>query len=276
MGFHPIHDIMAALDTTYRPCPACDGVNGTPLSAYSPADWSLVTCDTCDFVYLRDPPAYEDLVDDLAFEKTYAAKKAASRGSTAWSPVNRAIRSATGTKARNRARRYLDWFGGGKVLDIGCGPGRQLPEPITPYGIELSRAYWAEADAKFRLRGGYCLHAAGATGIWQFDEGMFDGILMHSYLEHEVEVMTVLTGAFRALKPGGKAFVRVPNYGSLNRRVIGRKWCGFRHPDHVNYFTTDSLRRVAAKAGFDMDITNRLTLPVDDNINALLTRPRTN
>ena len=68
MGFHPIHDIMAALDTTYRPCPACDGVNGTPLSAYSPADWSLVTCDTCDFVYLRDPPAYEDLVDDLAFD----------------------------------------------------------------------------------------------------------------------------------------------------------------------------------------------------------------
>jgi len=64
--------------------------------------------------------------------------------------------------------------------------------------------------------------------------------------------------------------VRVPNFASLNRRVIGKKWCGFRYPDHVNYFTPVSLRALVAKAGFTMSITNNLTLHVDDNINALL------
>jgi predicted SAM-dependent methyltransferase len=96
---------------------------------------------------------------------------------------------------------------------------------------------------------------------------------MSSYLEHEVEMTRVLEGVFRTLKSGGQAFIRVPNYGSLNRRVMGRKWCGFRYPDHVNYFTLASLRKVAAKAGFDTKLVNRANLWVDDNIQALLVKP---
>ena len=67
-------------------------------------------------------------------------------------------------------------------------------------------------------------------------------------------------------------FVRVPNYGSFNRRVVGKKWCGFRHPDHVNYFEIESLSNIAVKNGFSIEILNKLTLHFDDNINALLVR----
>jgi predicted SAM-dependent methyltransferase len=95
---------------------------------------------------------------------------------------------------------------------------------------------------------------------------------MFSYLEHEANVARVLDGAFRALKPGGAVFVRVPNFGSVNRRVIGPKWCGFRYPDHVNYFTLSSLRQVAARAGFETRLVNRLNLWFDDNIQVLLTK----
>ena len=73
-----------------------------------------------------------------------------------------------------------------------------------------------------------------------------------------------------AMMPGGKVFVRVPNYGSLNRRVMGARWCGFRYPDHVNYFTSATLRTMAAMAGFSMQIVNRANLWIDDNIQALL------
>lgn len=96
---------------------------------------------------------------------------------------------------------------------------------------------------------------------------------MSSYLEHEVEMMAVLKGAFRALKPGGRVFVRAPNFGSLNRRVMGARWCGFRYPDHVNYFTLESLGRVAASVGFGTQLMNRASLWVDDNIQALLVKP---
>ena len=143
-----------------------------------------------------------------------------------------------------------------------------------PYGIELSSGLHAKIDPKMRARGGYCLQAPGADGIWQFEPEFFDGIIMSSYLEHEVDVARVLAGAFRSLKPGAAVFVRVPNFGSLNRRIMGARWCGFRYPDHVNYFTLSSLRQVAATAGLTLKLVNRANLWVDDNIQALLIKPQ--
>jgi predicted SAM-dependent methyltransferase len=80
----------------------------------------------------------------------------------------------------------------------------------------------------------------------------------------------VLRGAHRALKDTGALFIRVPNYGSLNRKVIGPKWCGFRYPDHVNYFTLGTLRDTVARAGFRAQLVNTVTQPIDDNISVLL------
>jgi 2-polyprenyl-3-methyl-5-hydroxy-6-metoxy-1,4-benzoquinol methylase len=171
---------------------------------------------------------------------------------------------------RDKTGAFRRWFNDGNVLDIGCGLGHRISPPMTPYGIELSVELHKQADQIMRERGGYCQHGAGAQAIWEFDEAMFDGIIMNSYLEHETQVMQVLKGAHRALKPSGAVFVRVPNYGSLNRRLIGAKWCGFRYPDHVNYFTLQSLRDVAARAGFDCQLINTISLPVDDNISVLL------
>jgi hypothetical protein len=74
----------------------------------------------------------------------------------------------------------------------------------------------------------------------------------------------------RVLAPGGSIYVRVPNYGSLNRRMLGAKWCGFRYPDHVNYFTTTSLGAMAGDCGLKLKLLNPIRLPLDDNINAVL------
>jgi 2-polyprenyl-3-methyl-5-hydroxy-6-metoxy-1,4-benzoquinol methylase len=255
---------------TYRACPACGEGAATTLPRYSPAPWVVAGCDTCGFVYLRNPPAYAALEEDLAWEKTYFAKRAASgRGSTWFSPAARRIRAALGMY-RDRGEQMRGWFNDGHVLDIGCGWGQRIGPPMTPYGIEISEKLHQIADEKMRERGGYCRQGPGAEAIWDFDAGMFDGIVMFSYLEHETQVAEVLNGAHRALKRDGAVFIRVPNYGSLNRRVVGPKWCGFRYPDHVNYFTLHSLRDVAARAGFQTRLINRISLPVDDNISVLL------
>ena len=123
-----------------------------------------------------------------------------------------------------------------------------------------------------RARGGFCVHASGPEGTARFGEHHCDGVLMHSCLGHEVDVLPVLRGARRCLKPDGKLFLRVPDYASVNRRVFGRGWCGFRYPDHVNCFTPESLRNAAARAGFKVRILNRIRLPIDDNLHALLTK----
>ena len=255
---------------TYRACPACGEGAATTLPRYSPAPWVVAGCDGCGFVYLRNPPDYEALEEDLAWERTYFAKRAESgKGSTPFSPVARRIRRMFGMY-RDRSEQMRGWFRDGRVLDIGCGWGKRIGPPMIPYGIEISAGLHRIADEWMRDRGGFCLHGPGAEAIWRFDPEFFDGIVMFSYLEHESRVMEVLNGAHRALKRVGAVFIRVPNYGSLNRRVIGPKWCGFRYPDHVNYFTLRSLRDVAARAGFQTRLINRISLPVDDNISVLL------
>jgi len=258
-----------------RPCPNCAKGAVEILPEYSRDGWLIVSCEGCGFVYLRNPPDYADLDGQFAWEVSFGAERESrmNRASVLrrW---NHAFRHRRAFRTRERRHRKLvDLLGSGKVLDIGCGAGHRLHAPFIPFGIEISAALHAKADAHMRSLGGKCLHAAGAEGVWRFDEGMFDGVVMHSYLEHEFDPVKSLRGAHRALRPSGRVFVRVPNFGSLGRRVRGREWCGFRYPDHVNYFTMSTLCAVAAKAGFTVRPLNRTRLWVDDNIHALLVKP---
>lgn len=255
-----------------RSCPVCNNKQSERIDAYSPEEWELVSCKQCSFVYLLNPPKYEALEEEFSWEKLYVQKKLKG-GSTAFSSVARRLRSLTHRQGRSRLERSaFNWFGQGKVLDVGCGNIIRTQAPIIPFGIEISKALHAEVDQEMRTRGGYCLHSSGADGVWDFDANYFDGAILHSYLEHEADPNRVLAGLHQCLKPGAKVFVRVPNYGSINRRVVGRKWCGFRHPDHVNYFNVQSLRKIAQNNGFNLKVLNNLALLFDDNINALLVR----
>ena len=68
--------------------------------------------------------------------------------------------------------------------------------------------------------------------------------------------------------------IKVPNYASINRSVRGPKWAGFRWPDHVNYFTPSTLRKMADKAGFGirrMGLADRF--PLSDSMYAVLSKP---
>ncbi len=44
-----------------------------------------------------------------------------------------------------------------------------------------------------------------------------------------MEPRPVLRELYRTLAPGGVAIVKVPNFGSLNRVIMGSRWCGFRY-----------------------------------------------
>jgi hypothetical protein len=54
---------------------------------------------------------------------------------------------------------------------------------------------------------------------------------------------------------------------------MGRRWCGFRYPDHLNYFTPKTLVALAAKAGFETGFGLTGRLPTSDNMWAILAKP---
>lgn len=262
-----------------RPCPSCGGAHdaGRDRLVLERDGWRVVECRSCGFVYMPEFAPAEAFVDDLAWEKQFAREGKARLART---PLLQRIENATRRRHRllprarpeNLARARVS---GGAMLDIGCGTGSHaLPfvPDFTPYGVEISRALAAEANAAFAAHGGRCEHAESREGLARFPDGFFSVAVLRSYLEHEAYPNEVLAGLFRVLRAGGAAIVKVPNYGSLNRMVMGARWCGFRTPDHVNYFTRRSLARMAERHGFKASFPFPWSLPTDDNMWAVLAR----
>jgi hypothetical protein len=73
---------------------------------------------------------------------------------------------------------------------------------------------------------------------------------MTSFLEHDINARDTLLAVKRVMRPDAKLVVKVPNYASWNRSIRAGRWCGFRFPDHVNYFTPTLLKRLLVETGF--------------------------
>ncbi|MEX0937349.1 MAG: class I SAM-dependent methyltransferase [Pirellulales bacterium] len=144
----------------------------------------------------------------------------------------------------------------GNLVDIGCGRGSlfsRLSSNLVPYGIEIDSLALKVAQHRATARGGEVVHADAIGGLQELEQSLGLGgvsvIVMHSYLEHEVAPLTVLRIAERLLVPKGAVIIKVPNLDCWNRHFRGREWPGFRFPDHVNYFTPETLARLVTKSG---------------------------
>lgn len=227
---------------------------------YSWQTWILKSCSGCAFVYLENPPGYEALVSEFSWERNHGDRRERMRKdyplsyhlSRYWTPIRRwLIRKPDKVASRVKAA-----FPPGPVVDIGCGTGDQLarlPETYEPLGVEISVELARRAEERLAGRGGKVLAMSAVDGLAAVPEGTVSGILMRSFLEHEEQPAELLALAWAALRPGGATIIKVPNYASVNRRVMGPRWCGFRFPGHVNYFTPQSLRDMVEAAGFRVE-----------------------
>ncbi len=268
----PLYD-NSADNTDQRCCPQCTEKSQKRLPKYCLDDWKIVSCSHCDFVYLANPVSYEALMDDHAWEKNAAKEdERRSKERPIIDGIGKVTRVRLSLYRKDRTKLFRDIFKKGRIVDVGCGGGTSLPEPLLPYGIEISRELAKQADNAMKQRGGRCIHASAIDGLKECEDRYFNGVLLNSFLEHEVNPLTLLQEAHRALKDDGTVYVRLPNFASLNRKVMGRNWCGFRFPDHVNYFTPKSLETMCKQAGFKMRLINPISIHVDDNIKAVLTK----
>jgi SAM-dependent methyltransferase len=240
-----------------RVCPLCERENFSATAiGYSRAPWELKECGGCGFVYLENPPKYEALSQDFAWEQTYRSEmKRRAAEEPVLFKVSRTIGNLRRKKfKRNKLRRLLvNECRSGNFLDVGCGSGSAFHHwggKFVPHGVEISQALAKQSDEVARTLGGYVVHANAIEGVGKFPHNYFPAVALHSFLEHEINPSGLLKALRPVLAPGGKIIIKVPNYGCVNRRVRAEKWCGFRFPDHVNYFTPGSLRRIVTESGF--------------------------
>ena len=242
---------------TIRVCPFCSCLNVKEKpSLYSRGPWTIKKCKQCSFHYLENVVPYSELTENYAWTETSKLenefrlkrspilKKLSNKYS--WFKDN-ILKRDKGIKLINKL------LNSGKLLDIGCGSGeilRKLPKNITPFGIEIELKTAKLTNEFAKSKGGKVWHTDAISGLNDTDKDFFDCIIMQSFLEHEIYPKELLLGAFKALKKDAYLIIKVPNFSCWNRYLRKENWCGFRFPDHVNYFTPSALKRMAIESGF--------------------------
>jgi SAM-dependent methyltransferase len=260
------------------------------VSKYSKDEWIIVECPETGMIYLQNPPDYSQLVDEFAWEKQFAEERARRKAKEPIASFISAIIKKLRGKLRKRERietvseKMLDrLLASGKstlsVVDVGCGSGDKLvkianhmngkhPASIKGIGVEISQAQAAEANASLEKIGGYCIHNSAIGGLKEVPDNSIDFIILCSFLEHETSPLQLLKVCKEKLGSHGKIVIKVPNFASLNRMARQGRWCGFRYPDHVNYFTPKTLRLIVERSGMKMDGLD--ALPISDNMWAIV------
>lgn len=267
-----------SISVTERDCPLCGRCNDdVAANRYSHAFWKIKDCDDCGFVYIDQAPVYETLTSTMAWERTTKVEEVRR---TEIRPVSYKFSKLTRARMHYFPRLKMpDLVDAhampGRVVDLGCGDGRQmdgLADRFIPYGIEISESLAQSADLHFQHRDGRAVCAPSLDGLKAFEDNFFSAATLRSYLEHEAQPVPVLRELHRTLRSGGVAIVKVPNYGSVNRAVMGSRWCGFRYPDHLNYFTPRTLKAMGEKCGFSVTAGFMHRLLTSDNMYAILTK----
>jgi SAM-dependent methyltransferase len=280
-----------------RLCPILGRPTEVEETEFSRGEWRLVRCRQTGLVFLPDPPPYLALEEDFAWERTHAAEvqrrladePVFARLSRVWKGArhrmlpsrNRIAELALGLVRRRRLDEDRLADRPVAALDLGCAGGDRMVDlcdrfqakgiTVVPIGLEISRALATQAAAIFEPRGGRVMQSSAVDGAQRLDDGSLDLVLMSSFLEHEAQPLELLRRLHRKLRPNGAVILKVPNFACWNRAIRGGKWCGFRYPDHVNYFTPATVARLAAEGGYAVlrpSFGDRL--PLSDNMYASL------
>jgi 2-polyprenyl-3-methyl-5-hydroxy-6-metoxy-1,4-benzoquinol methylase len=157
---------------------------------------------------------------------------------------------------------------GRRALDVGAGIGELVlfleAQGFEASGLEPSQEacrYAEERGARVE-RGDLAGHAARArrTGT------AYDVITLLNVLEHVPDPEATLRSCHALLAPGGVLCVRVPNDFSAIQRAAARKldrapwWLA--SPDHVSYFSRDTLGSLLRAEGYEV-LRETCDFPID-------------
>jgi 2-polyprenyl-3-methyl-5-hydroxy-6-metoxy-1,4-benzoquinol methylase len=152
-----------------------------------------------------------------------------------------------------RMNRELPKTGGASMrsaslLEVGCRWGHFLqlcrPHFRSVEGLEWSKERAAFARERFDLD-------VSATDIFRDPwETRYDVIAAWEVMEREPHPLEFLRWVHDHLKPGGQVMLSTPNYNSLSRRLLRKRWSYFEPSRHLCYFTPATLKSLLREAGF--------------------------
>jgi SAM-dependent methyltransferase len=209
--------------------------------------FSILRCTRCNLERLTPQPTASEL-DELYGQAYFESADPASPGYAAYGAMEDALRVAAETQLGTLLESAPS---DRRLLDVGCGYGT--------FVAAAGRAGWnargfdcsAAAAAAARVRYGVDIAVGDFASQGVSDENSYDVVTMWDAIEHFPDPLQALESAFRALKPGGRLILSTPDVKSWDARLLGPKWYGYtKVPEHLWYFSRDTLRELGELAGF--------------------------
>lgn len=202
--------------------------------------WEIRECGTCHLVQILPKPSQLDVArlyeHDWEHFSPYVSQTNAHR--EYFKKLLRFIMQSIGGETHGK-----------RLLDVGCATGLLLEEAksigMTAVGIDIS----ADAVSHCRSKG----QAVINTTLAEFSKEKipaFDIITACEVIEHEYDPITMIKSAFSLLKPSGLFVVTTPNFNTVYRSLFGSRWVGYQHPEHLWFYTPETISDAFSRAGF--------------------------
>jgi SAM-dependent methyltransferase len=128
-----------------------------------------------------------------------------------------------------------------RIFEVGSGFGAFL-EALAEAGVTDLHASEPDIASRSRLLDG--IRVTFCAGLSAVPPARLDVIVAFHVLEHLPDPGAFMLEALAALRPGGRAFIEVPNL------LDGLRTADYVHPAHLTYFTPQTLSQLARAAGF--------------------------
>lgn len=228
-----------SLDLEPASCPMC-GPDPAQTLRYDFAPYRVVSCSRCGLVFLS-PRLTEPAILKLYSDEEYYVSEVSGQGYDEYLEVQHNwIKTFT-----RRLNQITNYQLPGKVLDIGCGPGFFLEaaqaKGYNVFGLDPSDYIVKVAREKFGNR-----IQKGLIESADYPAEHFDLVVAFDTFEHVYHPLEWLEATRRVLKPGGLLAITTPDPNSLLAKASGKKWVSFKLPEHVFYWSPDTIRRAFA------------------------------
>ena len=210
-------------------CLICESTKLHPLQEYKKSH--LYKCKNCGFIFAKKIPSVTELEEHY---KSYGRNDYLS-------PIT-----------INRYNELLDTFEKfrktNKILDVGCGIGYFLEvakkRGWDVYGTEFTNiAVYKCSEKGIKMK-------KGILDPENYLPEEFDIITSFEVIEHINNPIHELNNFHKLLRKGGLVYVTTPNFNSLLRYRLKSDYNIICFPEHLSYYTPNTLKKVFTRVGF--------------------------
>jgi SAM-dependent methyltransferase len=234
----------------YTACPVCNSTDINPLltikdHSVSKEQFVVWQCASCSLRFTQDVP------DEVSIGEYYQSEGYISHSNTSKGLVNTLYQNVRNYTLRQKANLIISQtVKRGSLLDIGAGIGAFL-NTMKQKGWETA-GIEPDEGARQHAKTLFDINLQDTRRLQELPAKSFDAITLWHVLEHVHQLHPYIEKLGSLLKPGGKLFVAVPNYQSLDEGIYKTYWAAYDVPRHLYHFTPKSIDILVRQHGLKL------------------------